>query len=120
MLLAAAQRASVDRAEFEALAAEVAVLRTEVARLAAGRGPRATEDRRLLAAIYDAAEGLPWQTSHLLTRAEQVPALRLALLNADLTTSKELGKWAARMAGIEVDDLMLVRVRRRLWRVSRV
>jgi hypothetical protein len=82
-----------------------------LARLEAGRGPRDQADLRLVHAMTSTTEGLPFKAQDVLQRAQYVPALREALLGADITSARQLGKLLARLEGTVVDGARLDRGR---------
>jgi hypothetical protein len=88
------------------------------------RALRDAADERLLRAIDAAAEGLPFRASHVLARAEQVPALAAALLEADIVRAQDLGCFLRRFHGVVLDDRRLERLKvhrgARLWQFVQV
>jgi hypothetical protein len=112
-----------DSDELRALHAKLdAILEGQVEileRVGAARGPRDQADERLLLAIHEAAEGLPFKASHVIKRARHVPALAAALLAADITSQEQLGKLLGRLEGVTIAGLRLERTkdRRAPWRI---
>jgi hypothetical protein len=88
-------------------------------RVSTARGPRDQADVRLLLAIHEAAESLPFKASHVMKRARHVPALSAALLAADITSQEQLGKLFARLEGATAAGLRMERTkdRRAPWRI---
>lgn len=73
-------------------------------------GPRDDLDRALVGAIHDSIGAVPWRCGDLLERADHDPALRAALRDVEVGSSKQLGKLMARLEGVEVDGLLVSRV----------
>jgi hypothetical protein len=90
----------------------------------AARTVRDAADERLFHAIDAAAEELPFKASHVLARAEQVPALAAALLEADIVRAQDLGCFLRRFHGVVLDDRRLERLKvhrgARLWQFVQV
>lgn len=91
-------------------------------RVSTAHGARDQADERLLVAIYDAVEALPFKASHVMRRALHMPALAAALQAADITSEEQLGKLFCRLEGVTIAGLRLERTRNRKgpWRIVAV
>jgi hypothetical protein len=75
-----------------------------------GRGARDAADVALLVAIAEAIGDRPFTSAQLMAHAEADPALREALLAADITTPRELGTLCRRLEGAPLAGWCLERV----------
>jgi hypothetical protein len=72
-------------------------------------GVRDQADRDLLMAVREACQGLPFTVRAVWARRGRDAAFRSALEAADVDSPKQLGKWLARLAGVDVDGLTVTR-----------
>ena len=87
------------------------------------RGPRDDADRALVMAIRTSIADRVFTSSELIDRADRVdPALKRALLDADVETSHDAGIWMRRMHGTTAAGFAVERVGERrdgvLWSVT--
>ena len=73
-------------------------------------GARDEADRALVPIIHDSTLGLPFSASALWQRAQAAPELKAALQACDLDNPIQVGRLLGRLAGIEIDDVVLDRV----------
>ena len=98
-------------ARLDALEATVARQERQIARLLSSRGGYGEADVRLLLAIHEAADGLPFRAKSIMRRAEDVPALKAALDGALIETGQELGKFFTRLQDLDVERVRLEQVK---------
>jgi hypothetical protein len=83
-------------------------------RAQAGRGPRDQADAALLQVLARVLGGCTFTAQAVLEHARLVSTdLQTALMDADLTSARELGHWLRAMQGVDAEGFVLVRGARR-------
>jgi hypothetical protein len=118
---------SASTGRLDALEARIATLEAGHRRFEVfvqARGARDQADTDLLLALVTATEGLPFTAKALWILQHRKPVLAAALLDADLTSPREIGSWLRRMDGVAVFDWCVTRGRKQrdgcLWRLVRL
>ena len=106
------------RREHAAMQARLAVVEARIGRTI---GPRDDSDCSLVLTIAETAAGTAWSTPELFRHAKTIPALKTALVNAECSSPKKLGKLCGRLEGTTINGLRIERVGEGragiLWRV---
>ena len=87
-----------------------ATLAAILALLERGRGARDAADVALLVSIAEAIGNRPFTSAQLMAHADANPALREALIGADITTGQELGCVLRRFEGLTLAGVRVERV----------
>jgi hypothetical protein len=89
---------------------ELAEIREQLAILTARGRPRDASEERIVSALVRAFEDQPVTAAAVLRHARADPALAAALLEADITTGRELGQALRRLENRPIAGLVLRRV----------